>query len=189
MAGPLNTRSRRFWWEVRCKYWSVRRGLLNWSFNQLDAVRRRLMAEQRPAEPPEPDAVVLALADSVDYMTTLAGGPYYRFSLRRGRSVLATLVMYGADWPWNHCYCTFTEAFETVRSEFEEFHQAALTMGTPAGEKAWRKARNRMRRLKLKLVPLEVPKWKGPSPTLLYIDREKARFRESNSWNMTSWPW
>ena len=101
----------RWWWRVGCRYWQLRRDLLNWIFNHLYSVRCRFVSEQRPTEPPEPDAVVRALGE----------GPYSRYSLRRGHSVLATLVEYNADFPWIYCHCTVTPAFEAVRPEFEEF--------------------------------------------------------------------
>ena len=182
----INTRKISRWrWEISCRYWQMRRSLLNWIFHYLNLVRCHLVTEQRLKEPPEPDAVVRALG----------GGRYARYSLHQGHRELATLVEYDVDFPWIFCHCTVTPAFEAVRSEFEGFSEAAQVwkaaqaMGSPEGYRVWRRALRRVQRLRLKLVPLELPGLMGPSPTLLYIDGEKARFRTYSSPNVTSWPW
>jgi len=177
---------RRWRWEVGCRYWQLRLALLNWSFYYFGYVRRQFVREQRAKEPPEPDAVVRALGEGEHY---LGEGSYCRYSLKRGQCVLATLVEYTVDFPWVLCHCTVIPAFEAVRPEFEEFLKAAYVMGTPEGSRRWDRALRQIRRLGLKLVPLELPKLNGPSPTLLYIDGEKARFRMHSKPNVTSWPW
>ena len=183
----ISTRKFKRWqWEIGARYWQMRRSLLEWVFAHLNSVRCWFATEQRSKEPPEPDAVVRALGKSDQY---LGEGSYRRFSLKRGQSTLATLVEYTGDFPWLFCHCTPTLAFEAVRPEFEEFSRAAHAMGTPEGYQAWRRALRRVRRLGLKLVPLELPRMQGPYPTLLYIDGDKARFRMSSSQNVTLWPW
>ena len=92
-TGPMkiNTRKISRWrWEISCRYWQMRRSLLNWIFHYLNLVRCHLVTEQRLKEPPEPDAVVRALG----------GGRYARYSLHQGHRELATLVEYDVDFPW-----------------------------------------------------------------------------------------
>lgn len=183
----MNVRKIKRWrWEVGVRHWQLRRGLLEWVFTRLNSARCLFVAEQRLKEPPEPDAVVRALGKSDAY---LGEGSYRRYALKRGQCTLATLVEYNGDFPWLFCHCTPTPAFEAVRPEFEEFSKAAHDMGTSEGHQAWRRALRRVRRLGLKLVPLELPGMQGPYPILLYIDGDKARFRMFSSPNVTSRPW
>ena len=172
----------RWWWRTqKGRYWDIRRYLLNGIFNGLYSVRCLFISVQRPEEPPEPKAVVRALGPEEE--------SYPRHCLRQGQTVLAILTEYEVDFPWLFCHCATTPAFEAVRPEFEEFLQEAQVLGKPDGDWQWHKAMRRIRRLKLSLVPMEFRGVLGPSPTLLYIDGDKARFRMYNSSTVTSWPW
>lgn len=175
-----------WWWNQKANYWSVRRWLLNGIFSGLYFVRCRFIRELRPKEPPEPDAVVQALGEAEQY---LGEGSYCRYTLKQGHFILATLVEYTVDFPWVLCHCTVTPAFEAVRPEFEEFWREAQVLGKPDGDRQWQEAMRRIRRLKLRLVPMEFRGVLGPSPLLLYIDGDKARFKISNLSTVTSWPW
>lgn len=172
---------RRWLWHQGVRYWQLRRCLLNGIFNGLYSVRRLFIREQRPEEPPEPDTIVRALGPEEE--------SYPRHCLRQGQTVLAILTEYDSDFPWLFCHCVVTPAFEAVRPDFEEFLREAQVLGKPDGDRQWHEAMRRIRRLKLRLVPMEFWKVLGPSPRLLYIDGDKARFRMSNSSTVTSWPW
>lgn len=129
---------------------------------------------------------------NADSATIAQAGPDWEV-VRLGGSgderVLAILTDYGSGFPWNFCHCTFNEEFDAVRPEFEAFWQASEGMEAPGGRRVWQRALRHVRRLRLKMVPMELPRYKRPMPILLYIDGDLARYRISSLSNMTTWPW